>query len=207
VAQRIARENLSIVKETLLRFEVLPTTSQTATFSYDLVHERRWTKEVKVDLKFGRVEVTYSHNTLQSICELLIGLKSLPSFRDLATIPDCLLPKGDTILTPNKISATKAAAKERAQTIDALGDFTESSTTTNSQASKNRARQKAKAVTAFVQKCSVDISVSGERLYICLFDDKSRDQLAKLVTPPISMSVLVHPRDSPNEAVYEVFGF
>ena len=60
---------------------------------YKLVHERRMAREVCAELGFGRVEVTYSNNSLASLSDLLIQAKQLPSFRDYSVIPSFLKPK------------------------------------------------------------------------------------------------------------------
>jgi len=60
---------------------------------YKLIHENKLTRGVEGELKFGKVEVTYSNNALTTINEVLIGFKSLPSFRDYNLVPDCLIPK------------------------------------------------------------------------------------------------------------------
>ena len=59
------------------------------------MHEKRLAKEILLDVKFGRVELTYSNNALASISDFLIGLKSLHHFRDMTLIPDCLIPKSN----------------------------------------------------------------------------------------------------------------
>jgi len=38
------------------------------------------------------VELTYSNNALASLSDVLIGLKELPSFRDLNLVPACMRP-------------------------------------------------------------------------------------------------------------------
>ena len=43
-----------------------------AEMEYKLVHERRLAKEVCAELTLGRVELTYSNNSLASLSELLI---------------------------------------------------------------------------------------------------------------------------------------
>ena len=48
----------------------------------------------------------------------------------------------------------------------------------------------------------------GERVYVSLFDDLNRNQIAKFVSPPVSLAMLAHhPRQNPGEASYEVLGF
>ena len=68
--------------------------SSVAQAEYKLVHDRRLVKEVQSAVNFGKLELTYSNNSLAVIAEILIGCKSLPAFRDVTLIPDCLLPKG-----------------------------------------------------------------------------------------------------------------
>ena len=63
---------------------------------YKLIHEHRLAKEVQSAIDFGKVELTYSNNSLSTIGEILIGFKRLPNFRDVNLIPDCLLPKGSS---------------------------------------------------------------------------------------------------------------
>ena len=50
-------------------------------------------REVCAELGFGRVEGTYSNNSLTSLSDLLIQAKELPSFRDYSVIPAFLKPR------------------------------------------------------------------------------------------------------------------
>lgn len=51
------------------------------------------------------------------------------------------------------------------------------------------------------------MKINGDRLYVSCFDEKSRDQVAKFVSPPVSMTLIMHPIQSPSECSYEIFGF
>ena len=53
----------------------------------------------------------------------------------------------------------------------------------------------------------MDVKVNGDRLYVSGFDEKSRDQVAKFVSPPVSMALLMHHPENPAECSYEIFGF
>ena len=64
-----------------------------ASFEYKLEHERKLAKEVSGELGLGRVEITYSNNSLASLSDLLIQAKELPSFRDYSIIPTFLKPR------------------------------------------------------------------------------------------------------------------
>ena len=70
------------------------------------MHESKLTRQVSGVLNFGRLEVTYSNNALESLTQLLISAKQLPSFRDLNLIPNFMLPKRDvpTGMTPDEAS-------------------------------------------------------------------------------------------------------
>ena len=63
-------------------------------------------------------------------------------------------------------------------------------------------------VSQLIQQCLIDLKIQGERIYISLFDDQKHHQIAKFVSPPISLAMLAHhPRQNPGEASYEVLGF
>jgi len=161
---------------------------------------------VRFGVKHGRVELTYSSNALAALGDFFVGLKSLPSFRDVTLIPDCFLPKSPLgLITPETARAERNAQKNRTQILEALTDFSDGVGGQGPQ--KGCGRQKAKAVTGIIQKCMVDLNVSGERVYVSFFEGKSRDQVSKFVTPPVSLALLVHPLESPQEASFEVFGF
>lgn len=59
--------------------------------------------------------------------------------------------------------------------LTVLADFQIDSQTRQSHPKKEAAINKAKVVTKFFQKCAIDMKVSGDRLYVSCFDEKSRD--------------------------------
>ena len=102
MAKRRTSERNSVVKERLL---LLSSSENTIlSFEYKLVHESRLTKEVSGSLNFGKVELTYSNNSLASISELLITCKQLPAFRDLNLVPSCMIPTREYQMTPEEAS-------------------------------------------------------------------------------------------------------
>ena len=50
---------------------------------------------------------------------------------------------------------------------------------------------------------SIDLKVTGDRIYVSFFDERSRDQIAKFMSPPVIMAIL---KDT-SEVGYECFGF
>ena len=92
---------------------------------YKLVHDRRLAKEVHSHLTFGKLLVTYSNNALSTISDTLIGFKSLPSFRDVTLIPDCLLPKSaqESLLTPDSAKLIRESKQEQARYLDELAKY------------------------------------------------------------------------------------
>ena len=80
----------------------------------------------------------------------------------------------------------------------------------NTNQNQSGTRKKAKQVNSFIQKCLIDLKIRGDRLYISFFDDQTRDQVSKFVSPPVSLGILAHPRTASQqqaEASYELFGF
>ena len=171
--------------------------------NYRLVHESKLTRQVEAEFNFGKAELTYSNNSLATISDVLIAFKSMPAFRDLTIIPSCMIPRTEQSkqyqsMSPDLVREEREQLKERQKMLGTLSDF-HSDKLRQSHPDRLQAKTKAKVVSTFFQKCQVDLKVQGDRLYISCFDDKTRDQVAKFITPPVSMSLLLHPRDSPQE--------
>lgn len=83
-------------------------------------------KEVTGEVNLGRAELTYSHNALDCLSEVLIRSKELPSFRDLDLVPTCLAPAKTAysqLTTLAEASDQTAQKKEFADIKEALTEF------------------------------------------------------------------------------------
>ena len=138
-------------------------------FDYKLIHEKKLAQDVTLALDFGRLELTYSNNALTSLSDTLVAFKNLQSFRDLNLIPGCLLPKNSfkNLITPEKAQLERKWEKDCAKVSEALADLRD--TSVNS--SHSQTKRKAKQIGSLVQKCHIDLRVSGDRLVVSFFDD------------------------------------
>ena len=120
-------------------------------------------------------------------------------------IPRCLLPKDKfkDLISPEKVQKEKKWEKNRKMMSEALVELRDTSVNN----SYSQTKRKVKNIGPLIQKCQIDMRVSGDRLVVSFFDDQSRDQVAKFASPPISLAMLIHPRQNPEEASYEIFGF
>ena len=135
---------------------------------YRLLHEKRLAKEIVGEVVFGRVELTYSHNALASLSDVLIRLKDLPSFRDLNLGPGCFFPQNEKdVMTPEMASEANARQKENARVQEALTDLHINPI--------GETRNKARQVNNEIRKCMIDVKIRGERLYVSFFDHLNRD--------------------------------
>ena len=105
------------------------------------MHERRLAKEVGAELNFGSVQLTYSNNALFNVSELLAEGKSLPYFRDVTLIPDCLLPKGrKNLLTPEGAREDRERKKELDGIKETLSEMREQRALGNQTMATKKAR-------------------------------------------------------------------
>ena len=109
--------------------------------------------------------MTYSNNALKSVSELLINFKSLEYFRDYLVIPNFLLPvRRGELITPELAEQARESEARRTRVTQAVQDYKD--------LGKNHyMRKKAHAANEEIVKCRINVNVSGDRLYISLFDD------------------------------------
>jgi hypothetical protein len=69
-------------KQTLIR-EKLFVLHEGLSFSYSQKMALREISQVSSHIEMGKVEITYSHNALKRVSDVLIRLKEMPSFRDI----------------------------------------------------------------------------------------------------------------------------